>query len=263
MNKCVDAYEIRISGGGYALLLEHDNFVVFQIFHVHLLQHMLLFWAQAPDMGEYLCVQKVFFAVIRIVGGFECIMMQAMILNPVVYWSLYVDGEIRARCNAANRDWEMRKLCVENRANMFTFEESGPHICGTNANGAHTPSIRCQRSLVAPHMRRVAKFVPASATRTKLQAFILVWSILQVLLNFDVAQPHALNVLSTSVDRLTSSVRIANVFCHDGFASLNVELFFVGNIAATVVATQTTRTTRTTQRVNIERPSFRTRYAAM
>lgn len=98
----------------YALLLEHNDFIVIQIAHINLLQHIFLFWAQASYMGEDLCMQQVFFTVIRIVGRFECCMMQAMILNPIIDWSLFdKDGVDREQGGERVRVGEKKYILFE------------------------------------------------------------------------------------------------------------------------------------------------------
>lgn len=39
-------------------------------------------------MRKYLSMQIVFFTIIRIIGCFECLMMQTMVLYPIIYWTL-------------------------------------------------------------------------------------------------------------------------------------------------------------------------------
>lgn len=45
---------------------------------------MLLLLAEAADVREHLSMEEVFVAVVRVVGGFECLVVQTVVLDPVV-----------------------------------------------------------------------------------------------------------------------------------------------------------------------------------
>lgn len=65
-------------------LLEHDNGVKLQVLDVNMLEQLPLVGTQITDLRKYLGVKELFVAVVRIVGRFECLMMQSMQLDPIV-----------------------------------------------------------------------------------------------------------------------------------------------------------------------------------
>lgn len=86
-------------GEFYSLLLEHDHLVLLNVRHVDLLQQLLLLHAQLAELGQHLGVQEVLVAVVRVVGGLECLVVQPVAANPFVNAALLGRDRQRLRKN--------------------------------------------------------------------------------------------------------------------------------------------------------------------
>lgn len=80
-----------------SLLLEHDDRILFDIAHVNLVQHILLFDTQPPELWDDLRLQETLVAIVGIIGRLEGFVVEAMTSHPLVNATLGQNDKSRTR----------------------------------------------------------------------------------------------------------------------------------------------------------------------